>query len=229
MNPIVLITGASGAIGAAAARCFADHGYAVALQYRTHAFAAQQTTAAFPSGTPHLCVYCDLNSACSVAEMRKEVYARLGKISVLVNCAGTALPQTLLTDTTDADYDTVFETNVNGVIRATKAFANDLRQNRGAIVNLSSIWGVVGGSCEALYTASKAAVIGLTKALAKELGPSGIRVNCVAPGWIESPMNAHLSDEARKAFAADTPLGRIGKPEEVAEAIRFLQEGGLEP
>lgn len=227
MKPIVLITGASGDIGAAAAQRFAEHGYAVVLQYHTKPERAQAVASAFPSDTPYLCVCCDLNDADSVAHMQREVHERLGSISVLINCAGIALPEKLLSDTTEEELLRVTETNVYGMIRVTKSFSDDLRLHRGAIVNLSSIWGVAGASCEVLYSMSKAAVVGFTKSLAKELGPSGVRVNCVAPGWIDTQMTAHLPKEARQAFIEDTLLGRIGTPQDVAEAILFLAEASF--
>ena len=126
------------------------------------------------------------------------IHRHLGSISVLVNCAGTALPQMLFSDTTDSDYQRVFDTNVLGMMRVTKAVLPDLRERSGAIVNLSSIWGLGGGSCEVLYASSKAAVIGFTKSLADELAPCGITVNCVAPGLIDTAMNAHWKRSANK-------------------------------
>ena len=222
MKPIALITGASGGIGAATAKRFAEHGYAVVLQYHNNRDAAQCVADSLPNDTPYLCVQCDLRSEESVLAMRDAVHEQLGAVTVLVNCAGVALPQMLLADTTDADFTQIFETNVHGAVRVTNAFSDELREHRGAIVNLSSIWGIAGGSCEALYSASKSAIIGLTKALARELGPCGVRVNCVAPGWIDTAMNAHLSEEDRQAFVDETPLGRVGTPEDVANAILFL-------
>lgn len=222
MKRIVLVTGASGGIGSAIAERFAAGGFAVAMQYHTNRQGVLDAASRFPEGTPCLCVHADLRSAEDVLQMRDTVRERLGKVSVLVNCAGTALPQMLFSDTTEADYERIFETNVHGMMRVTKAFLQDLREKQGAIVNLSSIWGVSGGSCEVLYSASKAAVIGFTKSLAKELAPSGVTVNCVAPGLIATAMNAHLSVEALEAFRSETPLNRLGTPADVAEAVFYF-------
>ena len=222
MKPIALVTGASGGIGAAVAKRFIDRSYAVVLQYHTHPEAVQTIAASFPNGASYLCTPCNLTDDSSVEDLRQTIHLRLGHVSVLINCAGVALPQMLLTDTTEADYARVFEANVHGTVRMCKAFYDDLRENHGAIVNISSIWGVAGGSCESLYSATKAAVIGLTRSLAAELGPSGVRVNCVAPGWIDTAMTQHLPEEAKQAYIDDTPLGRIGTPKDVADAVFYL-------
>ena len=222
MNNIVLITGASGGIGSAVAKRFAESGYAVVLQYRNNKDSAEQTAAAFPQGTDYLCIRCDLTDGEDIKLLVTEMHRRFGTVSVLVNCAGVALPQKLFTDTTDAEYDLIFDTNVRAVMRLTRFLADDLRTNHGSVVNISSMWGVAGASCEVLYSASKAAVIGFTKALAKELAPSDVTVNAVAPGLIPTAMNAHLSSEELEAFRLDTPLNRLGTPEDVAEAVFFF-------
>ena len=216
------ITGASGGIGSEIAKQFHADGFAVALQYHTNQQGVLDAVSGFSDDPPFLCVQADLRDPASVDALIDTVHRRLGSISVLVNCAGVALPQTLFSDTTDEDYRRVFDTNVLGMMRVTKAFLPDLRVNQGAIVNLSSIWGIGGGSCEVLYAASKAAVIGFTKSLSKELGPSGVTVNCVAPGLIDTAMNAHLSSAAKEAFRSDTPLNRLGTPSDVAEAVLYL-------
>ncbi|MBQ5545199.1 MAG: SDR family oxidoreductase, partial [Clostridia bacterium] len=131
--------------------------------------------------------------------------------------------QNLLTDVSYEEWRTTFGVNVDGTFLCSKLAIRDmLRQHRGSIVNVSSMWGQVGASCEALYSATKAAVIGLTKALAQEVGPSGLRVNCVAPGVIDTDMNAHLTSDDFAVLREETPLLRLGTPEDVAQAIVFL-------
>ena len=152
---------------------------------------------------------------------------QLGPLDALVCNAGVALPQQLLTDTTDEQWRQVMGVDLDGVFYTLRAAVPGfVRRQRGAIVTVSSMWGVTGGSCEVAYSAAKAGVIGLTKALAKELGPSHITVNCVAPGVIDTEMNGGLGSEALAALAEETPLGRIGTAEEVAESVWFLAGGG---
>ena len=222
MNRIALITGASGGIGSAIARQFAVGGYAVALQYFRNEDAIGKLVSSLPAGTDHILLKCDLTDADSVQAAAEDLHNRFGRVSVLVNCAGTALPQKLFSETTDREYEHVFQTNVLGTMRLTRLLSDDLRFNHGSVVNISSMWGVAGGSCEVLYSASKAAVIGFTKALAKELAPSDVTVNAVAPGLVPTAMNAHLSQNDLDAFRAETPLNRLGTPEDVAEAVYFL-------
>ena len=223
MKPIALITGASGGIGAAIAQRFAQNGYAVVLQYHHNRERALSAASAFPDDTPFLCVACDLCDEASVQRLVEEVHERLGTVSVLINCAGVALPQKLFSDTTDSDYDHVFDVNVRATMRVTRALLDDLRScENAAVVNLSSMWGVCGASCEVLYSATKAAVIGFTKALAKELAPAGVRVNCVAPGLVMTAMNSHLSETDLTAFCSEVPLGRPGTPDEIADAVLYL-------
>lgn len=222
MKRIALITGASGGIGGAIAKRFAQAGFALALQYRSNRKAVDTLARSLPNGTDYLLLQCDLTDADAVQDMLSALHARLGRVSVLVNCAGVALKQTLFSDTTDADFDLVFDTNVRSTMRLTRFLTDDLRANQGAVVNISSMWGVVGASCEVVYSASKAALIGFTKALAKELAPSGVTVNAVAPGLIPTAMNAHLSADDLEAFRLDTPLLRLGTPEDVADAVLYL-------
>lgn len=222
MKRIALITGASGGIGSAIAKRFADAGYAVVLQYRSNRNAIDALISSLPVDADYLAVQCDLNDPDSITALIREVHTRLGTIAVLVNCAGVALPQKLFSETTDAEYTTVFDTNVKSAMRLTRLLTDDLRAQQGSVVNLSSMWGVTGGSCEVIYSASKAAVIGFTKALAKELAPSGVTVNAVAPGLIPTAMNAHLSDADLDAFRQETPLLRLGTPEDVADAVFCL-------
>ena len=129
----------------------------------------------------------------------------------------------LITDTTDAEWDKVFSVNMKSAFKITNGFLKEMIVNqRGKIVNISSMWGLVGASMEVAYSASKSALIGYTKALAKELAPSGINVNCVCPGVIDTPINARFSKEDMAALKDETPLGRIGKPKDVAELVAFL-------
>ena len=144
------------------------------------------------------------------------------RIDALVNCAGIAHIG-LFTDMTEEEWDHLFAVNVRSAFSVTKAvLPGMISQQKGAIVNVSSMWGEVGASCEVAYSATKAALIGLTKALAKEVGPSGVRVNCVTPGVIDTDMNAQLTEEDRVSLADETPLGRIGSAEEVAKTIFYL-------
>ena len=222
MKRIALITGTSGGIGAAIAKRFAAAGFALVLQYNKNREAAEALIRSLPGGTEYLCIPCDICDTGSVSELIDAAHKRLGKVSVLVNCAGVALQQKLFSDTTDAEYDYVFDTNVRGTLRLTRLLLDDLRETQGAIVNISSVWGMTGSSCEVVYSASKAALIGFTKALAKELAPSGVTVNAVAPGLVPTAMNAHLSTEELDAFRLETPLNRLGTPEDVADAALYL-------
>lgn len=220
----VLITGASRGIGAACARRFARDGWRVAL----HCFQSRSVAQALAeeirnAGGEAAVVQGDVSDPTQAAEVVARAREALGHLDAVVCNAGMALPVQLLTDTTDSQWRQVMGTNLDGVFYTLRAAIPDMvARKAGAIVTLSSMWGVTGGSCEAPYSAAKAGVIGLTKALAKELGPSGIRVNCVAPGAICTDMTAFLTLEDRAALAEETPLGRMGTPEEVAEAVRFL-------
>lgn len=224
MPSTVLITGASRGIGAACARRFARDGWRVAVHYyksEPEALAlAEELRAAGNEAVP---VRGDLSDSAQAARAVEAAQAALGHLDALVCNAGVALPVQLLTDTTDGQWRRVMGTDLDGVFHTLRAAIPDMVSRKaGAIVTISSMWGVTGGSCEVPYSAAKAGVIGLTKALAKELGPSGIRVNCVAPGAIRTDMTAFLTEEDRAALAGETPLGRMGDPEEVAEAVRFL-------
>ena len=224
MNKRVLVTGASRGIGAATAREFARRGWDVAIQYNSREDLARKISGELAAlGVKTVILRADLADHAQAQEMVEEAYRALGGLDCLVCNAGVALPQQLLTDTTPEQWRNLMGVDLDGVFHAVRAaIPHFVRQQSGSIVTVSSMWGVTGGSCEAPYSAAKAGVIGLTRALAKELGPSHIRVNCVAPGVIATDMNAHLSGEDMEMLADETPLGRIGQPEDVANAICFL-------
>jgi len=223
----VLITGSSRGIGAETARVFAAAGYQVAVNYNLSAAHAHRLVGEIrQAGGIAADFHADVSDFAQVNGMVKAVYETFGSLDVLVNNAAIA-QQKLFTDITPYDWDQMFDVNVKGVFHCCKAVLPQMiREKAGAIVNLSSIWGITGASCEVHYSAAKAAIIGLTKALAKEVGPSGIRVNCVAPGVIDTEMNAHLGPADRRELAEATPLGRLGRPEEVAQAVLFLAGEG---
>lgn len=214
MERTALITGASRGIGAACARALAADGHRVIIQY-LHSEKAAQTLAKELGGQA---VRADVADGGQV----KQMFQTIDQPDVLVCSAGISLLK-LFTDTTENEWRSVLDTNLGGVISCCQAaIPHMVRQKYGRIIIISSVWGVTGASCEAVYSASKAALIGLTKSLSKELGPSGITVNCVAPGVIETDMNAGLTPEVKEELINCTPLGCIGKPEDVAALVKFL-------
>lgn len=223
LNRTALVTGASRGIGRAAAILLAENGFNVVVHYHKNKAAAEETVQSLKTrGYAAMTVGADLRSEVEIMEMVKAGEAYFGKIDVLVNNAGIAV-QKLLTDMTAQEWDEMFAVHVRGNFLCSRAVLPAMIARRsGKIVNISSIWGVVGASCEVHYSAAKAAVIGMTKALAKEVAPSGICVNCVAPGVIETDMISHLDEKTKTELAADTPLGRLGTPEDVARAILFF-------
>ncbi len=215
----VLITGASGGIGAAIARELATAGYNLAITYNKNKESAEKLCAELPSAQAF---QCDISSFDSVEKLYTDVIAAFGAIDAVVNNAGTAFTG-LVQDMTEAEILHLINTDLNGVIYSTKFAAKHMVKNHsGVIVNISSIWGVVGASCEAVYSAAKGGVVTFTKAMAKELGFSGIRVNCVSPGVIKTPMLDQYTADDLQALADETPLGRIGTTEDVAKAVKFL-------
>lgn len=219
----VLITGAATGIGRTTAICFSADGYNVAVHYNKSEQAALSLCEEIAeAGGRAVAVQADVADTAQVKAMVRHVNDVFGHIDVLVNNAGIAQSK-LFTDLTEEDWDLMFDVNVKGVFHCCHSVLPDMISRKsGCIVNVSSVWGLVGASCEAHYSAAKAAVIGLTKALAKELGPSNIRVNAVAPGVIDTNMIAGLDDEMRDALKEETPLCRLGTAEDVAQAIRFL-------
>ncbi len=210
----VLITGGSRGIGAACVRRFCAEGMTVYFNYEKNDEAAD----ALCKETGATGIKCSVRDSAAVKKMAESI----GDIDILINNAGISRIN-LFTDISEQEWDDVFDVNIKGMFLVTRAFLPGMiRRKYGKIINISSMWGVTGGSCEVHYSASKAAVIGFTKALAKEEGPSGINVNCIAPGVIETEMNAQLDDEAKRELCEETPLMRLGKPEEIANAALFL-------
>lgn len=222
-NKVVLITGGSRGIGAAAAKILCEKGYSVAIGYAGSRDAAEGLAKLLrENGGNALAVPCDVTSRENIQAAIHTVHTHLGKLTHLVCCTGIA-QQKLFQDITDEDWDTLFDVNTKGVFRTIQAVLPDFfAAESGCIVTTASMWGQVGASCESHYAASKGAVIALTKSLAKELGPSHIRVNCVSPGVILTDMTAPLGEDTLLSLAGETPLCRNGSPDEVARAIAFL-------
>lgn len=215
----VLIIGGSGGIGRATVEKFAQKGHLVVFTY--HRSSAEAASIAAATGAK--AISCDVTDRTSVSRCVEQAIKLLGgAIDVLVNCVGIAEIK-LFTDLSDEDWSRMINTNLSSVFCITREVVpHMIRRHKGRIVNVGSMWGKVGASCEVHYSAAKAGIEGFTKALAKELGPSDITVNCVEPGVIDTPMNQALDESTRRALCDETPLCRIGKPCEVAEAIYFL-------
>lgn len=217
--PGIIITGGSRGIGAALVRRFSQNGWQVLFTYLQSEDAAQ---ALAQSAGAHA-FRCDARSE----EDHQALLAAASRLfphgpDALICCAGKAYTG-LIQDMTAAEWDDLFAVHVRGAFLATRAFLPGMiSRKRGSIVYISSMWGQVGASCEAAYSAAKAALIGLTKAVAKETGPSGVRVNCICPGVIETDMLSNLTAQDLAALQDETPLGRLGKPEDVARAACFL-------
>lgn len=219
---VVLITGGSRGIGAAAARRFAAGGDRVIINYCR----SQERAEALAAETGGWAVQADVSDPEQVRKMVDNVLDKFCQLDILICNAGIA-QQKLFGDLTDEDWRRMFAVNVDGMFYTIRAaLPHFIHRKEGRILTVSSMWGQVGGSCEVAYSAAKAAVIGMTKALAKELGPSGITVNCVSPGVINTEMNANLGPEDLAVLAEETPLGTIGEPEDVAEALWYLASPG---
>ena len=214
----VFITGGSGGIGAALVEAFAKEGCQVAFTYGKN----QEKANALVAKTGAIALSVDLENTEATRNAAEEAIARLGGIDVLVNCAGIAQIK-LFTDLSQEDLARMLQVNLSSVFTVTQVAAREMIKNHsGRIISIGSMWGKTGASCEVHYSATKAALEGFTKALAKELGPSGITVNCVEPGVIETSMNKQLDEETISSLIDETPLMRLGKPEDVAEAVLFL-------
>lgn len=214
----VLITGGTKGIGEACARLFVKNNYRVFIIYRS-----DDKKAELLKSEIGCCAYkADICRNNEIADIIEDIYRKYGSIDVLINNAGIA-QQKLFSDITEKEWNRMIDVNLNGIYNVTNAVLKKMiKENKGVIVNVSSIWGQCGASCEVHYSAAKAGIIGFTKALAKEMGLSGIRINCVAPGMIDTPMNAGFSDDDKEIICSEIPLGRMGTPEECAELIYFL-------
>lgn len=219
----VLVTGASGGIGGAAAVLFAAQGCRVALHYHRSKEKCESVLRQIRQAGGEAAPFCaDVSDDGQVKAMFEQIAHTYGGVDILVNNAGIA-QQKLFCDITPAEWDGMFAVHVGGAANCCRhAVPYMVSQKQGKIINISSVWGMCGASCEVHYSAAKAAVIGMTRALAKELGPSGIQVNCVAPGVIATEMIAGLDEEDLEDLRGQTPLGRIGSPRDAAECILFL-------
>lgn len=223
MKKTALITGSSRGIGAATALKFADMGYNVVINYnKSEKEAIDVLQKARNKNVSAIAIKADVSKYDEAELLVDKAVSEFGKLDALVNNAGVA-QQKLFTDISESEWARMFEINTQSMFYCSKfAAKNMIKNHSGKIINVSSIWGIRGASCEVHYSASKAAVIGFTKALAKELGPSGITVNCVAPGVIDTDMNSHLKAEDLKELINSTPLMRLGSPDDVANLICFL-------
>ncbi len=222
----VFISGGTRGIGRACAELFLKKGFNVAISYVKSENEAKKMREKY--GNNFIALKCDVSKSAEVKAAFSEVEKSFGGIDILINNAGIS-SQKMLCDISEEEWDEMFAINMKGMFNTCKAaLPHMVHQKRGKIINLSSIWGICGASCEVCYSASKAAVIGFTKALAKELGPSGICVNCVAPGVIDTDMNSIHDEETMSALKEETPLGRLGTPEEIALCIEFLASGNAD-
>lgn len=223
MSGTVIVTGASRGIGKACALAFGKSGANVIINYTRSKEKAEELCEYISKLGGRALPFCaDVADRKAVDEMIAFAHSNFGSISILVNNAGIA-EQIMFCDITEEKWDRMFAVDVKGVYNCIQAALPDMIHNKsGRIINISSMWGITGASCEVHYSAAKAAVIGMTKALAKELGPSGITVNAIAPGVISTEMNGNISEEIMSELKEETPIGRIGTPEDIAETALFL-------
>jgi len=223
MRKVALVTGSSRGIGRAVAARLARSGYAVCINYRVRRDRAEELAAQLTAeGCAVIAVQADVSDRAQVEAMVRRTEAELGPVTLLVNNAGVA-GQALFQDVTDELWERYFSVNLNGARHTIQAvLPHMLHEKSGCIVNISSIWGQHGASCEVTYSCTKHALIGLTRSLAMELAPSHIRVNCVAPGVIDTDMVRVLGEDTLRGLAEQTPLGRLGTPEDIAAAVAFL-------
>lgn len=222
---IAVVTGASGGIGAEIAKRLAQDGFSVALIYNRNAEKAQKTADEITlSGGSAKTYKCDVRDSSEITSAIEAIERDFGEISVLVNNAGIS-EQKLLTDITDSDWENMISTNLSGAFYFCRTvLPYFVHRKSGRIINISSMWGETGGSCEVHYSAAKAGLIGLTKALAKEVAPSGITVNAVSPGVINTEMVTKLGKDTVDMLREEIPVMRLGTPEDVANAVSFLAD-----
>lgn len=227
MKKCALITGASGGIGSAIALRLAEDGFNIAACYCSDEEGIGRLSKKLDETDAEYRIYkADVSDFNKIKEVFTDATEFFGGVSVLVNNAGVA-QQKLFTDITEQEFDRITAVNFKGVFNCCKcAVPFMVSQKSGKIINISSMWGVYGASCETVYSATKAAVIGLTKALARELAPSNVQVNCVAPGAIDTKMNNNLSESDKADFADEIPMGRFGTAEEIADVVSFLAGDG---
>lgn len=226
MKKVAFVTGASGGIGSAAARQLAKDGYSVAVGFNSDEAAANELSAQIKqSGSEAITVCCDISEPASITAAVSLISKELGSISLLVNNAGIADIR-LFTDNSYEDIRKMINTDLVGAMELSRQVLPDMiRCKHGCIINISSVWGEKGASCEVAYSAAKAGLIGFTKALAREVAPSGIRVNCISCGFIDTKMNSELSPADKEAVIDEIPSSRIGTPQDIADTVSFLASG----
>ena len=223
MKKVALISGSSRGIGRACADTLAHRGYAVCINYIERQDKAEELCKKLlDEGLEAMCFRADISDRAAVHEMVEAVRRRFGEVTLLVNNAGIAR-QLQFQDISEEYWRRIFDVNLNGAFNTIQeVLPGMLEAHSGCIVNTASIWGLHGASCEVAYSSTKHAIVGLTRSLAQELAPTNIRVNCVAPGVIDTDMVQVLGRETLDMLAADTPLRRLGRPEDIAEAVAFL-------
>lgn len=223
MSKVAFITGSSRGIGRAVARELAREGYAVGINYLQAGDKAREVVEELTAaGCTAMAVQADVADRTAITDAIRQVEAAFGPVDLLVNNAGIS-QQHLFQDVTDEFWHRVFSVNVDGAFHTIQAvLPRMIREKTGCIINISSIWGQRGASCEVTYSSTKAALIGLTRSLAMEVAPSGVRVNCVAPGVINTDMVQVLGEEVLRDLANETPVGRLGTAEDIAAAVAFL-------
>ena len=229
MKKTALVTGGSGGIGSEVCRVLAEDGWQVAVCYKSgRATAEALVTELKGQGLCAEAFHCDIGDRESIERCISEVRDSFGMVTLLVNNAGTADIE-LFTDMTDEKLCEMLEINLLGAMRMSRGVLPEMiREHSGNIINITSVWGEKGASCEVAYSAAKAGLIGFTKALAREVAISGVRVNCVSCGMIDTKMNGELTEEDVRAIVDDIPAGRIGLPRDVANAVRFLSSEGAD-